>query len=64
MVIGNKKKVLGEHTNIYLYDDEAEFQHCRLDMMMKQDVFDLRQEGFGLRLYLRNGRLNWRRARL
>ena len=35
-------KILGEHTDVYLYKEQSEDHHSRLDMMTKQLVLDLR----------------------
>ena len=40
-------KILGEHTNIYLYEEQLEDHHFGLDLMTKQLVLNLRLKGFG-----------------
>lgn len=38
-------KRLDEHTDAYLYKEQLEDYHCRLDLMTKQLMLDLRLEG-------------------
>ena len=40
-------KILGEHTDMYLYGEQSEDHHFRLNLMTKQLVLDLRLKGFG-----------------
>ena len=53
-----QRKRLGEHTNVYLYEEQSEDHHCGLDLMMKQPMLDLRLEGLAPRVDMSNGRFN------
>ena len=44
----NKTRILDEHTNVYLYEEQYEDHHWRLDLMSKQLVLDSRLGGFGV----------------
>ena len=33
-------KKLDEHTDVYLYGEQSEYHHSRLDLMTKQSVLD------------------------
>ena len=33
-------KILGEHTDVYFYEEQSKDHHSRLDLMMKQTVLD------------------------
>ena len=33
-------KRLGEHTDVYLYEEQSEDHHSRLDLMTKQPMLD------------------------
>ena len=48
MTNGHRKhtKRLGEHTDVYLYEEQSKNHHSRLDLMTKQSVLDLRLKGF------------------
>ena len=41
-------KRLGEHIDVYLYGEQSEDHHWRLDLMSKQLVLDSRLGGFGV----------------
>ena len=38
----NKTRKLGEHIDVYLYEEQWEDHHWRLDLMSKLSVLDLR----------------------
>ena len=42
----NKMRKLGEHTNVYLYEEQYEDHYWRLGLMPKQLVLDSRLGGF------------------
>ena len=50
MTNDHKKRTrrLGEHTDVYLYEERSEDHHYGLDLMTKQSVLDSGLEGFGI----------------